>query len=45
MDDNKKARLEIAKARKALEKKTKQKIISKGNYLIEQEEKKRIKRK
>jgi len=33
----------IAKnARKALEKKTKQKVISKGNYLIEPEKKKRI---
>ncbi|MBU2436423.1 MAG: hypothetical protein KKE55_01825 [Candidatus Omnitrophica bacterium] len=33
----------IAKnARKALEKKTKQKVITKENYLIEQEKKKRI---
>jgi len=35
----------IAKnARKALEKKTKQKVISKGNYLIEPEKKKRLRK-
>lgn len=47
--DHKKASKEggtIAKnARKALEKKTKHKVISKGNYLIETEKKKRIERK